>query len=49
MDVPTKLLADLAYSLDNAFISTWQSTSAWSKELEAALRYLETTKEKEIA
>ena len=40
-----ELLVDLARALDNAFISTWQSTAAWQKELNAALEYI---KEKEL-
>lgn len=35
------LLKDLVYALDNAFISTWQSTSAWSNQLEEAIEYLD--------
>ena len=35
-----ELLVDLARALDSAFISSWQSTAAWSKELEAALAYI---------
>lgn len=38
-----QLLKSLADALDNAFISSWQSTAAWSKELEDALQYLEKT------
>lgn len=34
------LLRDLATALDGAFISTWQTTSAWQKELDAALEYM---------
>lgn len=36
-----QLLKDLAEALDNAFISTWQTTAAWQKQLDAALFYLE--------
>lgn len=32
-----ELLKALAHALDNAFISTCQSTYGWSKELEDAL------------
>jgi len=39
------LLQALAEALDGAFISSWQSTSAWQKELDAALSYL---REKEV-
>ena len=35
-----ELLVDLARTLDTAFISTWQSTAAWQKELNAALAYI---------
>ena len=35
-----ELLVDLAKALDNAFISTWQTTAAWQKELNAALAYI---------
>jgi len=35
------LLKALAEALDGAFISSWQSTAAWQKELEAALYYLQ--------
>ena len=34
------LLQALAEALDGAFISSWQSTSAWQKELDAALSYM---------
>lgn len=39
------LLKDLAEALDTAFISTWQTTSAWQNELDAALEYV---KEKQL-
>ncbi len=35
-----QLLHDLALALDNAFISTWQTTAAWQRQLDAALEYL---------
>jgi hypothetical protein len=41
MDNPNQLLADLVKALDNAFISTWQSTAAWDKQLDAARKYVE--------
>ena len=42
-----QLLQDLAHALNNAFISTWQTTAAWQKQLDAALEYLnELSKEK---
>ena len=31
-----QLLADLVKALDGAFISSWQSTAAWQKELDTA-------------
>ena len=33
-------LEDLVKALDNAFISTWQSTHAWQKQLDAAKEFL---------
>lgn len=39
------LLQALAEALDGAFISSWQSTAAWQKELDSALSYLQ---EKEV-
>ncbi len=33
-------LRALVDALDNAFISVWQSTAAWQKELDAAREYL---------
>ena len=35
-----QLLHDLAHALGNAYISTWQTTAAWQKQLDAALEYL---------
>jgi len=32
----TALLRDLVHALDNAFISSWQSTAAWQAQLDAA-------------
>lgn len=40
MSQAEELLVDLARALDNAFISSWQSTAAWNKQLEAALAYI---------
>ncbi len=34
------LLRDLVQALDNAFISTWQSTAAWQSQLDAAREFL---------
>jgi hypothetical protein len=44
MDNPNQLLADLVKALDGAFISTWQSTAAWQKQLDAARAYVEKMK-----
>lgn len=41
MDNPNQLLADLVKALDGAFISSWQSTAAWQKELDAAREYVD--------
>jgi hypothetical protein len=35
-----ELLKNLVEALEGAFISSWQSTAAWQKELEAAREYL---------
>lgn len=40
-----QLLKDLAEALDTAFISTWQTTYAWQKELDAALEYVKDLQE----
>lgn len=45
MDNPNKLLEDLVYALDNAFISSWQSTYAWQKQLDAAREYIDKLKQ----
>ena len=37
---PVYLLRELVKALDGAFISSWQSTAAWSKQLDAAREYL---------
>ncbi len=34
-----RLLKELSEALDNAFISSWQSTHAWACQLEAAQEY----------
>jgi len=34
------LLSELVKALDNAFISTWQSTAAWQKQLDEAREFL---------
>mgnify|MGYP003587032522 FL=1 len=36
-----ELLKNLTEALNNAYISSWQSTAAWSQELEAANVFLE--------
>lgn len=35
------LLSELVKALDNAFISTWQSTAAWQKQLDEAREFLQ--------
>ncbi|MBO9679519.1 MAG: hypothetical protein J7556_14855 [Acidovorax sp.] len=35
-----ELLRALVDALDNAFISSWQSTAAWQKQLDAARDWL---------
>lgn len=37
---PVQLLAELVHALDNAYISSWQSTAAWQKQLDDAKEYL---------
>ena len=44
LDNPAQLLKDLVEALDGAYISSWQSTSAWDKQLVAAQKYLEKLK-----
>lgn len=39
----TELLRNLVNALDNAFISSWQSTHTWQKELDLALKHLKST------
>lgn len=36
-------LKDLVAALDSAFISSWQSTAAWQKQLDSARELLEAT------
>lgn len=38
---PNELLADLVRALDRAYISSWQSTAEWQKELNAARDYID--------
>jgi len=40
------LLSQLVTALDNAFISSWQSTAAWKKELTAARDWLAVREDK---
>lgn len=40
MDNPNQLLADLVKALDSAYISSWQSTAQWAKQLDAARDYV---------
>ena len=35
-----QLLRDLVSALDGAFISVWQSTASWQKQLDAAKEFL---------
>lgn len=46
MTVAEQLLKELVWALDNAFISTWQSTHHWGEQLEAAREYLENINER---
>ncbi len=39
-DEGMRILRELATALDAAFISSWQSTAEWQKQLDAALEYL---------
>lgn len=48
MTVAEQLLESLVKALDSAFISSWQSTAHWEKELDEARQYLEQIKEKEM-
>ena len=41
-----ELLKELANALDTAFISSWQTTAAWQKELNAALIFIADSEEK---
>ncbi len=38
----TELLRDLVQALDGAFISSWQSTASWEKQLSVARDFLNT-------
>ena len=40
MTIAEALLRELVQALDNAFISTWQSTHAWQKQLDEAREYI---------
>ena len=46
MTVAEQLLESLVNALDSAFISTWQSTDHWQKELDAAREHLKEIKER---
>ena len=41
------ILSDLANAINNAHISSWQSTADWRDQLDVALQYLETTSGRE--
>ena len=45
MTAAERILESLVTALDSAFISTWQSTYYWQKELDEARQYLEQIKE----
>lgn len=40
MDNPNQLLENLVNALDNAYISSWQSTASWQQQLDAARAYV---------
>ena len=40
MTVAEELLRDLVKAIDGAFISSWQSTAGWAKQLDEAREYL---------
>ena len=44
MDNPNQLLDDLVKALDNTNWSSWQTTAAFEKQLDAAREYLEKLK-----
>lgn len=46
MTVAEQLLESLVKALDSAFISSWQSTAHWKKELDEARQYLAQSKER---
>jgi len=47
MNEATEHLRNLVKALECAFISSWQSTHAWQKELDAARTYLDELDAKE--
>lgn len=50
MSLPTvaeQLLKELVQALDNAFISSWQTTAGWKSELDNARHFLSVQKEEE--
>ena len=44
LDNPVQILHDLVKALDEAYITSWQSTASWDKQLVAAQQYLERLK-----
>lgn len=46
--VAVELLRDLVKALEGAFISSWQSTHAWQKELDAAREWLDALEFKQL-
>lgn len=40
-----ELLLALVKAMDNAFISSWQSTAGWQKELDEAKEFINRTEE----
>ena len=43
-----ELLRDLVKALEGAFISSWQSTHAWKKELNASREWLDAMESKQL-
>lgn len=46
MKNPNELLKNLVDALDSAFISTWQTTADWDKQLNEAREYVDSLNEK---
>ena len=40
VEMQHEILSELVVALDNAFISSWQSTARWQKQLDRALEFL---------